>query len=381
MPNPTPADRPTEELAAAARKLRAACLAVGDPDHPGLPWHAERCGHKDRGECACIVAQGRTAEGSGPVTALHYIADTEHPDLAAYIALMHPGVGLALAAWLEREAEIWQVIDDASAHPEETGLKVTIGASTHAEALAVARQLLGTTEAEGEPDEQEPVQLRWGLDDVMYGDDDTTTMLLSGPGREPYWVELDPERTAALRDALAGPAAPPAPADRAAVLAEVDWIVEHCPDHGCVEPETAVCHCEIADRLRRLADDAAAGVQQTTTSEESDGTALRRYARRMAALDRLCSGRPGYHTVTVKQVLTAMSDADDKQPAAPAAPEEPTPVAWSSVGSLLCTTCCDGHPDYRAARVMSLPKGGTCDGCGARISATTDHAAPEEPTR
>ncbi|MFD8407200.1 hypothetical protein ACFV1G_21245 [Streptomyces anulatus] len=83
----------------------------------------------------------------------------------------------------------------------------------------VARQLLGTTEtAAPVVDEQEPVQLRWGLDDVMYGDDDTTTLLLSGPGREPYWVELDPERTAALRDALAGPAAPPAP------LAEV-WTV------------------------------------------------------------------------------------------------------------------------------------------------------------
>ncbi|MFD5208452.1 hypothetical protein ACFWNF_16180 [Streptomyces anulatus] len=75
----------------------------------------------------------------------------------------------------------------------------------------VARQLLGTTEtAAPSVDEQELVQLRWGLDDVMYGDDDTTTVLLSGPGREPYWVELDPERTAALRAALAGPAAPPA---------------------------------------------------------------------------------------------------------------------------------------------------------------------------
>ncbi|MFJ3084673.1 hypothetical protein ACIPJG_33655 [Streptomyces halstedii] len=67
-------------------------------------------------------------------------------------------------------------------------------------------------------EEREPIQLRWGLDDVMYGDDDTTTVVLSGPGGEPYWVELDPERTAALRDALAGPEStpPPAPADRAA---------------------------------------------------------------------------------------------------------------------------------------------------------------------
>ncbi|MGW1219495.1 hypothetical protein ACWD6O_34495 [Streptomyces californicus] len=75
--------------------------------------------------------------------------------------------------------------------------------------LAVARQLLGTSTAEGgSVAEQEPTSLRWGLDDVMYGDDDTTTVLLSGRDREPYWLELDPERTAALRDALAGPATP-----------------------------------------------------------------------------------------------------------------------------------------------------------------------------
>ncbi len=45
--------------------------------------------------------------------------------------------------------------------------------------------------------------------------------------------------------------------DRTAVLREADWIVEHCPDHGCVEPATEVCHCEIADRLRRMADETA----------------------------------------------------------------------------------------------------------------------------
>ncbi|MFE1950004.1 hypothetical protein ACFW9D_05980 [Streptomyces sp. NPDC059524] len=53
----------------------------------------------------------------------------------------------------------------------------------------------------GEP---EPTQLRWGLDDVMHGDDDSVTVVLSGPAREPYWLELDPERAAVLRDALAG---------------------------------------------------------------------------------------------------------------------------------------------------------------------------------
>jgi hypothetical protein len=48
----------------------------------------------------------------------------------------------------------------------------------------------------------------------------------------------------------------PATVDRAAVRAEIDWIIEHCPEHGCVEPETEVCHCEIAERLRHLAGEA-----------------------------------------------------------------------------------------------------------------------------
>lgn len=53
-------------------------------------------------------------------------------------------------------------------------------------------------------DGTEPVLLRWGLNDVLWGDDDTVTVPLSGPQGEPYWLELDPERAAALRQDLAG---------------------------------------------------------------------------------------------------------------------------------------------------------------------------------
>ncbi|MFP3986931.1 hypothetical protein U9R90_05390 [Streptomyces sp. E11-3] len=51
----------------------------------------------------------------------------------------------------------------------------------------------------------DPTPLRWGLNDVMWGDDDTITVMLSGPAGEPYWLELDPERAAVLRQDLAGP--------------------------------------------------------------------------------------------------------------------------------------------------------------------------------
>ena len=55
----------------------------------------------------------------------------------------------------------------------------------------------------------DPTPLRWGLGDVLHGDDDTVIVCLSGPApdRAPYWLELDAERAAALRDDLAAPAA------------------------------------------------------------------------------------------------------------------------------------------------------------------------------
>jgi hypothetical protein len=39
----------------------------------------------------------------------------------------------------------------------------------------------------------------------MWGDDDSVIVMMSGPGREPYWLELDPERADVLRGNLAGP--------------------------------------------------------------------------------------------------------------------------------------------------------------------------------
>ncbi|MGW0933147.1 hypothetical protein [Streptomyces sp. NPDC002644] len=73
----------------------------------------------------------------------------------------------------------------------------------------------------------EPTALRWGLDDVEYGDTGTTTVLLSDSDGAPYWLELDPERTAALREALTGPDAeqPPYPA-------HTDYAVEVLADDG-----------------------------------------------------------------------------------------------------------------------------------------------------
>ncbi|MEV7282856.1 hypothetical protein [Streptomyces sp. NPDC093111] len=54
----------------------------------------------------------------------------------------------------------------------------------------------------------DPTPLRWGLNDVLHGDDHTVTICMSGPDSEPYWLELDTGKAAALRDDLAGPDAP-----------------------------------------------------------------------------------------------------------------------------------------------------------------------------
>lgn len=77
------------------------------------------------------------------------------------------------------------------------------------DATAELRRL--ATEAASRPavediaDADNPTQLRWGLNDVMWGDDDSVIVLLSGPDLEPYWLELDKERAAVLRQDLAGP--------------------------------------------------------------------------------------------------------------------------------------------------------------------------------
>ncbi|MGS2588055.1 hypothetical protein [Streptomyces hebeiensis] len=74
-----------------------------------------------------------------------------------------------------------------------------------------------------------PTLLRWGLNDVLWGDDDSVTVMMSGPAGEPYWLELDPERAAVLREDLAGP-----PAEETHVVADGSDTPEHVDDcPGC----------------------------------------------------------------------------------------------------------------------------------------------------
>ncbi|MEU5716588.1 hypothetical protein AB0G71_12485 [Streptomyces sp. NPDC020403] len=130
------------------------------------------------------------------------------------------------------------------------------------------------------------------------------------PGADPrYWSAIS-DVIRGLRQQAAEAQQPalatldPTAAYRTALYDAIDAIERLPQDHSAA-----------TNLLHRL----ATGDEQPTPTEtdltETADDAARRFARRLHAVERLCSGRPGYHTITVKALLTAMSDAD----------EEPTP--------------------------------------------------------
>ncbi|KAA6216435.1 hypothetical protein [Streptomyces filamentosus] len=141
MTQPSPAD----ELRTAATALRTAADALPTEYWGNRPWHAEECNDTDdMASCPCIVAQGEYRDyDQRQDPPVQYVADAETPEHAAYIALMHPGVGHALADLLEA------VGDD----PDDETLQDP-GSDRHdhcdrtmcapAAALAVARALIGS---------------------------------------------------------------------------------------------------------------------------------------------------------------------------------------------------------------------------------------------
>lgn len=122
---------PADELRTAAEKIRRLVADLPANGWSNRPWHVEECSDTDdMSPCPCIVAQGEYREFDQPQEPLiQYVADAETIEHGAYIAAMHPGVGTALADWLE-----WQV----RAHAEAS---VAIPDA----AFAVARAINGTT--------------------------------------------------------------------------------------------------------------------------------------------------------------------------------------------------------------------------------------------
>ncbi|PBC71540.1 hypothetical protein BX265_6150 [Streptomyces sp. TLI_235] len=121
-------DSPADTLRAAAQRIREHITALEMPDTVrGVPWHIEECSDRDGG-CPCMIAHGHIPSSSGEDFPVYYVADALNPELARWIALMHPGVGELIAAWLESTADYCTV---SITHP------------THVvRALAVARAVL-----------------------------------------------------------------------------------------------------------------------------------------------------------------------------------------------------------------------------------------------
>lgn len=132
---------PADELRAAARTLRA---LLADPELTPGPWLS-----MDRGDR--LLWDGEGVEDQPPV----YVVDEpmRNGANADYIAVMHPDVGHALAAWLDQAAHFYEcgiraaedVFRDDPAG-REAFLTTGPGAPS-AHALAVARAINGSTDA------------------------------------------------------------------------------------------------------------------------------------------------------------------------------------------------------------------------------------------
>ncbi|MEV5619443.1 hypothetical protein [Streptomyces bacillaris] len=338
---PTPADRPAVLLRAAAEKLReeAARARRALP----APWtvtdeHVVRCAD------GMIVADRSC---------------TDHPAERAdllYIALMHPGAGLALAAWLDVAADHarqgFMCCDDG---PDRCSEVVT-------PALAVARQLLGTTEGEGvrcvcgetacesencdcdsrtcpvdhaaeetdeereqREDREEAARLH-AAGDHQYCDVTCETAMPTEAMRNFVIAKGYPGTAGALDELLRRAAAPPAPADRAAHYREAaNGLAAIGPLNNLVSAPAA--WNEAIETLRRMADqiadDAAAGVQPPTSEAEPEPEPLteEQVIRQHVTTVHLI----GDQLADVESWLwQRLADArDTTPPAAPAAPEEP----------------------------------------------------------
>lgn len=123
---PAPAT-PAARLREAAGVVRRKAAAVSTPDPADMPFHAD----------GTDVTQGRCG--------LYDVATAQTPELAAWIALMHPGVGEPLAAWLEKAAKRHDAFTRAATEvfPDDLAARAEYVAElTDAPALALADAIL-----------------------------------------------------------------------------------------------------------------------------------------------------------------------------------------------------------------------------------------------
>jgi hypothetical protein len=125
---------PEQTLTAAAQKLRAA--ATNAQHVSPQPWTIGRESYDGAG-----VLYAAT----GVIVADRSCDDHDESVDLPYIALMHPGVGTALADWLDQAAASERAGEIAAARVYNTPDEQTAWRDDHRDhhALAVARQILG----------------------------------------------------------------------------------------------------------------------------------------------------------------------------------------------------------------------------------------------
>ena len=134
---------------------------------------------------------------------------------------LHLGNGAPWDAIADRAGELSRrdieaVTPDAAPVPPVAPLAASQPSEARREGETATRAATGRTGDPQAPGIRQPVgdlaaadnptHLRWGLNDVLWSDDDSVIVLLSDAETgKPYWLELDPERAAVLRQDLAGP--------------------------------------------------------------------------------------------------------------------------------------------------------------------------------
>ncbi|WP_097866545.1 hypothetical protein [Streptomyces sp. rh34] len=249
---------------------------------------------------------------------------------------------VAAAVWEQCRTENSIVVDDPR--------------NIAAVAATVARQLLGTSAAEGAVVEPEPdTELRDRIAAAIRAESSRVDDLALADAVMPVVTDRLRRNWGEMRDRVAeleteaqrlADAAPPAPADRAAVLREAAEVAVRAA-RACGESETGQYAASVAAGigrdLRRLADEAAAGVQQTTEGEtKAPGGELPivGYRSHTGKILRCIACAPSPYLIRTGEFVPVDSedlpdggfctwhecgrDVLATPPAAPAAPEEPT---------------------------------------------------------
>lgn len=126
---------PADELAGAATKLRTLVADLGDNRGP---WHVVNREQRPYPQ--------RIDNIGVPYVVASTTTDPSHPPtIADYITTMHPGVGRALADWLNHEAEV-----QAAVEREQWTQTEPCGWCGNSHALAVARAVNGPQDSEAQ---------------------------------------------------------------------------------------------------------------------------------------------------------------------------------------------------------------------------------------